>query len=575
MSMYTVSHSIIDTLTEYRVKYCFGIPGDAIDSIIDAIRTQEVIEFIQVRHEESGSLASSAYGKLTGELSVCMGTSGPGAIHLLNGAYDAKMDRAPMLLITWNPATHLLGTDYFQEIDHIKLFDDVTVFNQMAVSADQFPRLIADACKAALVHQWVAHINIPIDISMQKIKNTPITPRWAWRKTIAAAKDISHASQIINAATKPMIMIGRWSRFAEKEIAALAEKIQAPIIHALPAKDIAVGHPHKCGGSGLLGTPAWDVAMQGTDCLIMIGTSFPYSAFYPQNKISSVQIDLHPEQINKRYPVDIWLVGHADQTLWALLPQLTAKEDSTFLSKVQKSRTSRSEDESKKETSLASPLKPQRLAYEAWEKADDNAIFVVDTGAVTVWWARNLKLRWTQKFTVSANLWTMAYSMSGALGAALAYPDRQIIALSGDGSMGMLMGDFVTAVKHKLNINVIVFNNGKLGLIQMEQEVHGMPEYMTALANPDYAQFAQCCGGSWYTVNTPDELDAVLTQAFADPLPSIINVHIDPEELTRPPHITLKQAMWFAEAKAKEIMGAGDKDGWLEVIKEIIDQQLG
>lgn len=480
-----------------------------------------------------------------------------------------------MLIITGQPSTDLLGSDYFQEINHLKLFDDVTVFNQMAVSAKQFPRLVADACKAALTHQWVAHLNIPIDISLTKISKKEITPRWAWRKTVAPQIEMVRAAEVINASSKPMLMIGRWSRGADEQIIALSEKLNAPIIHALPAKEVARWHPHKCGGSWLLGTPAGDVAMQGTDCLIMIGTSFPYAAFYPQKRISSIQIDLSPQQINKRYPVDVWLVGSADLTVQWLLVHVDSKSDSSFLTKVQKSRSSRSASESKPETSTATPIKPQRLAYEIWQEADDDAIFVVDTGAVTVRWARNLKLRWDQKFTVSANLGTMAYSMSGAIGAAFAYPERQVIALSGDGSMGMLMGDFVTAVKHNQNLNVVVFNNGKLWLIQMEQEVHGMPEYKTELANPDYAKFAECCGGAGYTVTDPDLLAWVLQEAYTNPLPSIINVHVDPEELTRPPHITLKQAMWFAEAKTKEIFGAGDKDGWLHVVKEIIDQQLG
>jgi len=316
---YTVSHSIIDTLTEYGVKYCFGIPGDAIDSIIDAIRVQDVIEFIQVRHEESWSLASSCYGKLTGELSVIMWTSWPWAIHLLNGAYDAKMDKSPMLIITGQPSTDLLWTDYFQEINHLKLFDDVAVFNQMAVSEQQFPRLIADACKAALVHQWVAHLNIPIDISLKKIDKKSITSRWAWWKSVAPSSAIQDAAKVINGSKKPMLLIGRWSRWADAQVASLAEKLNAPIIHSLPAKSVAVWHAHNCWGTGLLGTAAGDVAMQGTDCLIMIGTSFPYAAFYPQKRISSVQIDLHPEQINKRYPVDVWLVWSADLTVEELL----------------------------------------------------------------------------------------------------------------------------------------------------------------------------------------------------------------------------------------------------------------
>lgn len=569
---YTVSHSIIDTLAAYWVKYIFGIPWDAVDSVLDAVRIQEQIQFVQVRHEESWALACSAYGKLTGELSVCMWTSWPWAIHLLNGLYDAKVDRSPVLAITWQCATKLHGSDFFQEIDHIKLFDDVAVFNQMAVSAEQFPRLIADACKAAIIHQWVAHINIPIDISMLSIPKQPIYTFGHTRQTTAPHGQLQQAAELIDSASKVMFLIGRWSRAAGDEIMLLAEKLHAPVIHALPAKDVAIDHPYKCGGCGLLGTPAGDAAMQWCDMIVMIGTSFPYSSFYPHHKVKSIQIDLNPWQIHKRYPVDIWLVWHAKEIVWSLVDMVEQKSDTSFVQKVQKSREKRNTQELKKEQSSAELLKPQRLAKTVWALADDDAIFVVDTGAVTVRGARNIHMRGTQRFSVSANLGTMAYSMSWAIGAAFAYPDQQVIALSGDGSMGMLMGDFITAVAHDLNIKIVVFNNAKLGLIQMEQEVHGMPEYMTALDNPDYAKFAECCGGVWYTVHKADELEWVLTTAFAHTRAAIINVHIDGEELTVPPSINLKQAMWFAQAKAKEVFGKWDKKWGIWVLVDMVKQ---
>ncbi len=567
---YTVSHSILEVLAQYWVKYMFWIPWDAVDSIIDSVRQQDVIEFIPVKHEESGALACSAYGKLTWELSVCMWTSWPWAIHLLNGLYDAKVDRSPVLAITWQASTALLGSDYFQEIDHIKLFDDVAVFNQMLISEEQMPRLLADACKAALVHQWVAHINIPIDISMKKIHRHLSKAWWTSWQTMAVDKDIQSAASLINSAEKPLIFIWRWARYSRKEIIWLAEKIKAPILHSLPAKWICSGHAHSCWWCWLLGTPAWDIAMQWCDLLIMVWTSFPYSSFYPQNNIPALQIDLLPQQIWKRYPVDVWLVWHASPILSSLLSHVSWKENTSFLERVQTSWENWKADEVAVEVSQKTPLKPQTLTKAVWNFAKDDAIFVVDTWAVTVWWARNLYLKPEQEFTVSANLWTMAYSLSWAIWVSFAYPWRQIIALSWDGSMWMLMGDFITAVKHQLPIVVIVYNNWKLWLIQMEQEVHGMPEYMTQLANPDFADFARCCWWHGFTIDQPDMMEVVLEEALNLWKPCIVDVTVSWEELTVPPHITLKQAMWFAEAKMKEFFGKGDKSWWPWVLFDML-----
>ena len=293
--------------------------------------------------------------------------------------------------------------------------------------------------------------------------------------------------------------------------------------------------------------------MADCDLLVMVGTAFPYAAFYPDNDIKAIQID-------KRFPPDIGLVGDAQPILAVLFGLVKKKKDRSYLESVLEKRKEVVEHQHKEETSDHIPLRPQRLAATISKLADDDAIFVCDTGTVTVRGARNVYLHGTQRFTTSANLGTMAYSMSGALGAGFVYPDRQVIAISGDGSMGMLPGDFITAVKHNLPIKVIVFNNGKLGLIQMEQEAHGFPEYAVQLANPDYADFARCCGGEGYMIKTIEELEPTLKKALASPHACIVDVFTNPEELTMPSKVELAHTLGFITSKAKEFFGAGDKE---------------
>jgi pyruvate oxidase len=551
-----VCEALLDILSEYGVKYIFGIPGDAINELTEAIRKQDKITFIHVMHEESGAFAASAQAKLTGELAVCAGTAGPGAIHLLNGLYDAKMDHAPVLAITGQVETSLIGTSYQQEVNLLSLFEDVTVFNQAVVNSEQMPELAILACQTAISKNGVAHINIPSNLSTQKVsgfkKKKQIINNIA--RMVPFKDDLKLAAELINKSKKPCILAGIGSREAVKEVIQLAELIKAPIIKALRGKDILSDtHPLTLGGIGLLGTTPSFKAMKNCDLLIAIGSDFPYHDFYPDAAIPTIQIDKEIQQIGRRHIVTNPLVGDAKLTLLELLPLVSQNENDNFLKERQADMQAWLKKQNEKEISTHLPIHPQALAYAVSKLANDDAIICCDTGAVTVWGARNFHIKSSQRFTISGALASMAFALPAAIGAQLIYPKKQIIALCGDGGFAMLMCDFVTAVKYELPIKVFIFNNGKLGLIQMEQEARsGNPEYETDLFNPDYDAFAKICKAEGYTVREPAELELTIQTALKSNLPSIINVFVNPEELTIPPEITAKEGLNYAKAKINE-----------------------
>jgi thiamine pyrophosphate-dependent acetolactate synthase large subunit-like protein len=556
-----VCDALLDVLAGYGVRYIFGIPGDAINELTEAIRKQDKIKFIHVMHEESGAFAASAQAKLSGGLAVCAGTAGPGAIHLLNGLYDAKMDGAPVLAITGQVETALMGTSYQQEVNLLSLFEDVTVFNQTITTAAQMPELATLACQTAISKKGIAHINIPGNISNQKVEDYLAKKQIINNniRTVPFREDLNGAAMVINNAKKPCILAGIGAREAVAEMIKLAETIQAPIIKALRGKDILPDlHPLTLGGIGLLGTePSFD-AIKNCDLLISIGTDFPYHDFYPDNKIPTIQIDNRIQQIGRRQVVTNPLVGDARLTLSELLPLVEHNGDGSFLAWCQNNMQKWMAEQNNIETSHDIPIHPQVLARKVSDLAKDDAIICCDTGAVTVWGARNFRIKGTQRFTLSGDLASMAFGLPAAIGAQLLFPEKQVIALCGDGGFAMLMCDFATAVKYRLPVKIFIFNNGKLGLIQMEQEARsGNPEYETELHNPDYAQFARICGGQGYTATDPTELDAAIRSALKSDGPCIINVFVNPAEITWPPKITLNEAVNYVKARVKEYFMKG------------------
>ena len=552
-----VCDALLDILSEYGVKYIFGIPGDAINQLTESVRKQDKIRFIHVMHEETGAFAASAQAKLTGELAVCVGTAGPGAIHLLNGLYDAKMDHAPVLAITGQVETSLIGTSYQQEVNLLALFNDVTVFNQAVVNSGQMPELAILACQAALSKSGVVHLNIPSNISTEKVHDYTKKKQIirASSRIVPCREDLRSAAEMINSSQKPCILAGIGARDAINEVVQLAELVKAPVIKALRGKDILPDqHPLTLGGIGLLGTEPSLRAMRSCDLLIVIGSDFPYHDFYPGPEVPVIQIDKDSNQIGRRHVVTHPLTGDAHLTLQELIPLVSEHTHDEFLRECQERMKAWNRKQDKTEYSSDNPIHPQALANTVSRLAANNAVICCDTGAVTVWGARHFRIQDSQRFILSGDLASMAFGLPAAIGAQLAFPGRQVIALCGDGGFAMLMCDFVTAVKYKLPIKVFVFNNGKLGLIQMEQEASGNPEHETDLLNPDYTAFAKICGGEGYTIKEASDLEPVINEALGSDKPCIINVFINPEELTIPPDITFEQAVSYSKAKIKEYL---------------------
>jgi pyruvate oxidase len=552
-----VSDILLKVLAANGVRHLFGIPGDAINDVTDAVRRQDEIAFVQVRHEEAGAFAASAQAKLTGTLAACLGTAGPGAIHLLNGLYDAHLDHAPVIAITGQVKTRFIGTQYHQEVRLERLFADVAVYSQTVVSEEQVPTVFMEACRAAIAHRGVAHISLPANISGRRV--TSVLPRHFTTplpgKIVPELSGCSDAVALINSSERIAILAGIGCAEAREELIAFAQTLKAPIIRTLKAKEVIEDdHPMCIGGLGLLGGRPAVIAMDTCDLLIMVGSDFPYRDFYPKSG-SMIQIDIEPTQIGKRHNVDIGLVGHSGPTLAALTGLVDTDRSDAFLKSRQDDMRRMLKRQEQLETSDSVPIAPPRVLSTLGKLAPDDAIFVCDTGTVTAWSARHLRLKPKQRYTLSGGLASMAFSFSGAIGAQLAYPQRRVFALAGDGAFAMLMGDFITAVKYDLPIVVVVLNNRKLAFIALEQNVKGLPEWGTELKNADFAAVARACGGLGHSVERPEDLEPAIKQAIAAARPTVIDIAVDPDALIIPPEIKLPQAVGFTFAKLREFFG--------------------
>jgi thiamine pyrophosphate-dependent acetolactate synthase large subunit-like protein len=553
---------ILRMLARSGVKEVFGIPGDAINTLVEALRQQEAVQFIQVRHEEAGAFAASAQAKLGRAPGVCVGTAGPGAVHLLNGLYDAAKDGAPVLAITGQVPTFQLGTSSHQELDLHHLFDDVCVFNEVVDSPRQVREVMEQAIRTAVDRGGVSHVNLPEDVANAKVDgDVPTDPLPAAPSRLApSAEAIDAAARTLGGAGHPVILAGVGSRGAVGPLVRVAQRLGAPIIQTLRAKDLLPeGHPWSVGGLGLLGGRPAVEAMNRADALLMVGTDFPYREFYPRG-LPVVQIDVEASHVGRRIPVETALIGHAEPTLEALLERLPDRqrpapaEDEGLKIRLWRSWMERQEQD------RGVPIKPQALARRIGELAPDETIYCCDTGAVTAWCARHLPIREGQRFTLSANLASMAFALPGAIGVQLAWPERPVVALCGDGGLTMLMSEFITAVKYELPITVIVFNNGKLGLIEVEQHVSGYPHFQTDLPPFDFAAFARLSGGMGARVATHDELDAALSQATVSDSPWIVDVEIDPDEMLFPPRLDVKEAIGFGLSKLRALFERNGDD---------------
>jgi pyruvate dehydrogenase (quinone) len=560
----TASDVLIEALINWGVEVIFGLPGDGVNGIIESLRThQDKIRFIQVRHEEAAAFMACGYAKFTGKLGVCLATSGPGGIHLLNGLYDAKLDGQPVLAITGLQFHDLIGTFTQQDVALDKLFMDVAVFNERIMGPTHVENIADLACRTAIAYRGVAHITFPVDLQEAEVKNKERSQRNVPHHTSDAQAhsarlpnraDLDRAAEILNAGKKVAILAGRGALNATDELEQAAELLAAPIVKALLGKAaVPDDSPYTTGGIGLLGTKPSQEALEDCDTLLMVGTSFPYIEFMPKpNQARGIQIELDPKRIGLRYPVEVGLVGDSRGTLRELLPLLQRKDDRSFLQAAQAAMKDWWQVMEKRHTRADKPMKPQVVAWELGKRLRSDAIVSCDSGTIATWWARHILARRGQMHTLSGNLATMAPGLPYTIAAQIAYPNRQCIAFVGDGGFSMLMAEFVTAVKYKLPIKVVIIKNNTLGQIKWEQMVFlGNPEYGVDLHPIDFAAFAQACGGTGFTAEDPAECGSAMEQFLNTTGPAVLQAVVDPFESPMPAKVKAEQALHFAESLAR------------------------
>lgn len=570
--MTTIAESIIEALAEHGVATVWGVVGDALNPVTDAIRREERIEWIGVRHEEAAAFAASGQAQLTGELAVCMGTVGPGAIHLLNGLYDAKKSKAPVLAIAGQVPREDLGSDFFQEVDNDALFSDVAVWTQTISDPSQMPQLLEEAVNAAISESGVAVLSIPGDVGDLDVPKGTRTPTFVGPPPPAApdAASVRAVADVLDDASRVTILAGLGALHARDEVVELAERLKAPMVLSLKAKQVLeVDNPYEVGQSGLIGNPATAEAFAACDTLVLVGTDFPYRNFLPDGK-TVVQIDSRGQHIGRRIQVDHPVVGDAKLALQALLPLVRERDDTKHLDVARKTYTTWQDLQAR----LADPshdrhglgrirkvfdnrderIRPEALAASIDRHAADDAVFTTDTGMSTVWLSRFVRMRGSRRLIGSYNLGSMANAMPQGLGIQALDRTRQVVSFSGDGGLTMLLGDLLTAVAHDLPVKVVVFDNGRLGMVKLEMEQVGLPEFGTVLHNPDLAAVARAMGLHGVRVEDPAELDGAVQEALAHPGPVLLDVVTNPEEISVPGKPTLEQGWGFAIAKTKEFL---------------------
>jgi pyruvate dehydrogenase (quinone) len=574
--MATVAELLIESLADYGVTSVWGVVGDALNPVTDAIRREDRIDWIGVRHEEAGAFAASAQAQLTGRLAVCMGTVGPGAVHLLNGLYDAKKSHAPVLAICGQVPREEIGSDFFQEVDNDRLFADVAVFCRTVSSIDQLPLLIEQAANTAIHESGVAVLTLPGDVGGLDLPKGTAVPRFVETRprSMPAPDAVQQVASVLNGADKVTLLVGQGAREAREEVLQLADRLAAPMVLTLKAKEgLEHDNPYEIGQSGLLGNHATAKAFDGCDVLFLVGTDFPYRDFLPTGK-TVIQLDVRGAHIGRRTPVEHALVGDAGLGLQALLPLLQHKSDRDHLDSARKTYRHWQERQQqfldpaydrkpkgllrRKVDNPESRIRPELLAGAIDRHAASDAVFTSDTGMATVWLSRFLRMSGSRRLVGSYNLGSMANAMPMALGASALDRQRQVVAFCGDGGLSMLLGDLITAVSHDLPVKLVVFDNGRLGMVKLEMEQVGLPEYGTVLHNPDFAKVAEAMGLTGIRVERPEDVDAAVQQAFATDGPVLLDVLINPDEIAIPPTPTLEQGWGFAIAKSKEFVDSAE-----------------
>ena len=559
-----VSEALIARLAEWGVDTVFGIPGDGINGIMEGLRRNEdKVRFVLVHHEEAAAFMATGYAKATGKIGVCLATSGPGGIHLLNGLYDAKLDHKPVLAITGMQETSVLGTGYQQEVALDKLYADVAEYDQMIYNPAQLPGVLDTAIRTAYARRGVAHLTLPNDIQVADADADPwahVAPASPPRTAPVMLQppgrpredDLQQLADLLNDGKKIGILAGAGALHAREELLTLAETLGAPIVKTLSGKaTVPDDSPYTTGGIGLLGTKPSEDLMAEIDTLFMVGTNFPYTAHLPgPGKVRVGQLEADPARAGARVVTEVPVVGDAKEGLAALLPLLKHRGDGKFLKKYQKETADWRKNMAALEDAGRNPIAPQYVVSVLDELAADDAVLTCDSGTIATWAARHWMIRGGREFFLSGNLATMAPGMPYAIGIQQAFPGRQVIGYVGDGGFAMLMAEFITAIQHKLPVKIVINNNNSLGQILWEQMVLGYPEHGVRYPQPfvNYAALAEANGALGVKVEKAADVRGAVQQVLAHSGPAILDVNVNPDEPPMPGKVQYDQAKKFTEA---------------------------
>ncbi|MCD7935909.1 MAG: thiamine pyrophosphate-dependent enzyme [Tannerellaceae bacterium] len=565
-----ISEKLVDMLVSAGVERIYAVTGDSLNHVNDAVRRNGKIQWIHVRHEETGAYAAAAEAQLHGKLSCCAGSSGPGHVHLINGLYDGHRSGAPVLAIASTLPSFEMGTKFFQETNTTRLFDDCSYYNELAVTPVQFTRMMQCAMQTAVSRRGVSVIGLPGDLSAEDekgaISSTDVFVTQP--KVVPPQEEIDRLAEVLNASGKITLFCGVGAKEAHAEVVELSQLLNAPVAYTFKSKmDIQYDNPNEVGLTGLLGMPSGYRSIMDAEVLLMLGTDFPYENFLPDNS-HVVQVDIKAERLGRRVKLAQGICGDVKSTLQMLLPVISQKTDRKFLDKHLHiyEKAQKDLEEVMRITGKEEMISPEYTMCLVNKLAADDAVFTVDTGMTCVWGARYLQATERRQMIGSFNHGSMANAMPQSIGAALAFPGRQVVALCGDGGLSMLLGDLATIAQYKLPVKLIVFNNRSLGMVKLEMEVAGLPDWQTDMYNPDFSRVAMAMGIPGYNVSKPEELESTLEKVFTTEGPVLLNVMTDPDALAMPPKIEFEQMKGFAQAMYKLLI-----DGRVGEIKDTFE----
>lgn len=576
--MATVADHVIETLRTSGIRRVYGLPGDSLNGFTDALRRDGALTWEHVRHEETAAFAAAADAALTGQLAVCAGSCGPGNLHLINGLFDANRSRVPVLAIAAHIPRSEIGSEYFQETHPQELFRECSVYCEMVSTAEMLPRILHMAMRTAVEERGVAVVVVPGEIFSAKADGT----EWQTRPVVAARSvvrpddaSLREAAALLNEASAVTILGGAGVEGAHDALVQLAATLNSPVVHALRGKEfIEYDNPYDVGMTGLLGFASGYKAIKEADTLLMLGTDFPYQQFYPAHA-KVIQVDIRGRHLGRRTPVDLGLVGTVADTLAALQPMLRQKTDSAHLDRALKHyrKTRKTLDDLAVNDRDKTPIRPEYVAGLVDKLADGDAVFTADVGSPVVWAARYLRMNGRRRLIGSFNHGTMANALPHAIGAQTAFPQRQVVALAGDGGLTMLFGELITLIQNRLPVKVVVFNNSSLNFVELEMKAAGIVNFGTDLTNPDFAAVARAMGVFGRRVERPDELESALADAFAVDGPAVIDVVTARQELSIPPTITAEQAKGFSLYAIRTIL-AGRGDELLDLVSTNVARRI-